>query len=153
VLLKDLLVNRAGQVKIADFGVSGQMQNTIGQKQTFVGTCTFMSPERILGNTYNSNADIWSLGLTLLQCALGRYPYEKCDTFFALLELIQSSPAPSLPADAPYSSVCADFIGQCLLKDPEQRPSAAALLEHEFITKVAADDVDLSQWLANLVNK
>eukprot|EP01104_Vermistella_antarctica_P013314 TRINITY_DN4004_c0_g1_i1.p1 TRINITY_DN4004_c0_g1~~TRINITY_DN4004_c0_g1_i1.p1 ORF type:complete len:324 (-),score=43.59 TRINITY_DN4004_c0_g1_i1:43-1014(-) len=71
----NLLVNSRGEVRITDFGTSGKLSQTWGQAQTFVGTCTYMSPERIRGSSHGGNSDIWSLGLTLLECAIGRYPY------------------------------------------------------------------------------
>ncbi|KAG4387899.1 hypothetical protein AAZX31_09G064200 [Glycine max] len=69
----NLLINHRGEVKITDFGVSVIMENTSGQANTFVGTYSYMSPERIIGNLhgYNYKSDIWSLGLILLKCATG----------------------------------------------------------------------------------
>ena len=71
----NLLINSEGQVKIADFGVSGQIENTLEYKHSWVGTATYMSPERFKGEPYNHDTDIWSLGLAIIECALGRYPY------------------------------------------------------------------------------
>jgi serine/threonine protein kinase len=73
----NILINKAGQVKISDFGVSGQLAHTLSQCASWVGTVTYMSPERIRGSSYSYDSDIWSLGLALLECALGHYPYEK----------------------------------------------------------------------------
>ena len=64
-------------MKIADFGVSGKMQNTYGVMGTFIGTVTYMSPERIVGKPHTSTSDMWSLGLTLLELATGHFPYYK----------------------------------------------------------------------------
>ncbi|KEI42575.1 uncharacterized protein L969DRAFT_84454 [Mixia osmundae IAM 14324] len=69
----NVLVNSAGQVKICDFGVSGELINSIAD--TFVGTSTYMSPERIQGAPYSVRSDTWSLGITLIELALGRFPF------------------------------------------------------------------------------
>ena len=72
----NLLLNSKGQIKIADFGVSGKMLHTNDSKSSWVGTLMYMSPERFRGEHYNANTDIWSLGLTIMECALGYYPYK-----------------------------------------------------------------------------
>lgn len=71
----NLLVSSQGNVKIADFGVSGQLLNTHDNKQTWVGTAKYMSPERYLGSTYNASTDLWSLGMVILECITGQYPF------------------------------------------------------------------------------
>ena len=71
----NLLINSEGRVKIADFGVSGKLESTTDQKNTWVGTVTYMSPERFRGDNYTADTDLWSLGLTIIECAWGRYPY------------------------------------------------------------------------------
>ncbi|WVZ64700.1 hypothetical protein U9M48_014186 [Paspalum notatum var. saurae] len=72
----NLLVNLKGDVKITDFGVSAGLDNTMAMCATFVGTITYMSPERIRNENYSYAADIWSLGLTILECATGKFPYD-----------------------------------------------------------------------------
>ncbi|KAI9620372.1 hypothetical protein KEM48_008195 [Puccinia striiformis f. sp. tritici PST-130] len=69
----NVLFNSQGQVKICDFGVSGELINSIAD--TFVGTSTYMSPERIQGAQYTVKSDVWSLGITLIELALGRFPF------------------------------------------------------------------------------
>jgi len=71
----NILLNKKGQVKIADFGVSGQIEGTYDCRSTWVGTAKYMSPERFSGESYFSDTDIWSLGLILCECANGRFPY------------------------------------------------------------------------------
>lgn len=71
----NILVNRKGQVKIADFGVSGKIDRTMDCLTSWVGTMTHMSPERLKGDPYHSNTDIWSLGLVMVESALGKYPF------------------------------------------------------------------------------
>jgi mitogen-activated protein kinase kinase 1 len=136
----NLLVNHKGEVKISDFGVSAVLANSMGVRDTFVGTCTYMSPERVLGGTYGFDSDIWSLGLTLLECALGQYPYQPPGSeegwmnFYELLQTIVDQPPPVAPADQ-FSPEFCSFISACLQKDPKCRPSAAELLNHPFVNK------------------
>jgi serine/threonine protein kinase len=68
-------MSTSGESKVSDFGISRFVDNTVAQCQTFTGTVTYMSPERISGGQYGFPCDIWALGLTLLECATGRYPY------------------------------------------------------------------------------
>jgi mitogen-activated protein kinase kinase 1 len=75
----NLLINADGLVKIGDFGVSGTLSRTEGTKYTYVGTATYMSPERFNTEGYRADTDIWSLGLSLLEAALGRFPYPEPD--------------------------------------------------------------------------
>lgn len=73
----NVLLNSAGQIKICDFGVSGELINSVAD--TFVGTSTYMSPERISGDPYTVKSDVWSLGITLVELALGRFPFSSDD--------------------------------------------------------------------------
>ena len=75
----NVLINSQGLVKLSDFGLSAELQNSIAMCATFVGTFKYMSPERIKNLTYGQSADIWSLGITLLECATGRYPYSESE--------------------------------------------------------------------------
>jgi serine/threonine protein kinase len=75
----NILVNTNGVVKIADFGVSGTVENTVDCMTSWVGTVTYMSPERIKGESYYSDTDIWSLGLLMVECVTGRFPYPDKD--------------------------------------------------------------------------
>ncbi|KAG8742502.1 MAP kinase kinase (MEK) [Ceratobasidium sp. 414] len=69
----NILFNSKGEIKICDFGVSGELINSIAD--TFVGTSTYMSPERIQGAQYTVKSDVWSLGISLIELALGRFPF------------------------------------------------------------------------------
>ncbi|EKU20136.1 ser thr kinase [Nannochloropsis gaditana CCMP526] len=71
----NLLINSHGEVKVSDFGLSAELQSSLAMCGTFVGTFKYMSPERIRNDPYDYASDVWSLGLTLIECATGRYPY------------------------------------------------------------------------------
>ncbi|CAN1337914.1 Mitogen-activated protein kinase kinase 2 [Linum perenne] len=129
----NLLINHRGEVKITDFGVSAIMQSTLGQANTFVGTYNYMSPERISGGQYDYKSDIWSLGLVLMECATGQFPYsppEKDEGWinvYELMEAVVEQPPPYLPSDQFTPEFCS-FISACVQKDPKARLSALELM-------------------------
>lgn len=71
----NLLLNKNGEVKISDFGISRHVTGTEGKANTFLGTKLYMSPEWLMGKDYMTNCDVWSLGLVVYECALGAYPF------------------------------------------------------------------------------
>ena len=71
----NVLLNSRGEVKLADFGMSGQLASTFSRLASWVGTAAYMSPERISASQYSYESDIWALGVSLWECSVGRYPY------------------------------------------------------------------------------
>eukprot|EP00597_Dinobryon_sp_UTEXLB2267_P009186 CAMPEP_0170084652 /NCGR_PEP_ID=MMETSP0019_2-20121128/19783_1 /TAXON_ID=98059 /ORGANISM="Dinobryon sp., Strain UTEXLB2267" /LENGTH=808 /DNA_ID=CAMNT_0010300823 /DNA_START=372 /DNA_END=2798 /DNA_ORIENTATION=- len=107
---------------------------------TFVGTATYMSPERIDGKEYSYPADVWAMGLTILAVAMGRFPLESAPqghSYWSLLHKIRDSPPPSLPADGPFHKDMRDFLDLCLRTKPEERSSCRQLLRHKFLEQAA----------------
>eukprot|EP00993_Chasmostoma_nieuportense_P007634 NODE_901_length_1774_cov_66.339405_g845_i0.p1 GENE.NODE_901_length_1774_cov_66.339405_g845_i0~~NODE_901_length_1774_cov_66.339405_g845_i0.p1 ORF type:complete len:423 (+),score=115.06 NODE_901_length_1774_cov_66.339405_g845_i0:62-1330(+) len=125
----NLLVNKNGEVKIADFGIA-TTTNTVG-KSTFVGTTTYMSPERIKGGRYGTASDVWSVGLLLVESAAGAFPFKNRSNFIELLIDITSTEKVPLPAH--LSQPCKEFLWACMAQQPENRPSVSELLRHPFI--------------------
>lgn len=68
----NILMRRNGEIKLCDFGASGKLIDSVAH--SFVGSRSYMAPERISGQSYNTSSDVWSLGLTLIELATGRYP-------------------------------------------------------------------------------
>uniref|UniRef100_A0A914C582 mitogen-activated protein kinase kinase n=1 Tax=Acrobeloides nanus TaxID=290746 RepID=A0A914C582_9BILA len=83
----NFLVNTKGEVKISDFGVSKRMQHSVAR--SYVGTNAYMAPERILGSEYKIHSDVWSLGLSLLEMALGRFPFAEHSHSILLSEVMK----------------------------------------------------------------
>ncbi|KAF5667944.1 ste ste7 kinase [Fusarium heterosporum] len=140
----NILVNTRGQVKICDFGVSGNLVASIAR--TNIGCQSYMAPERISGGgfaqagnsdgSYSVQSDVWSLGLTVIECAKGAYPYppEVSSTIFSQLSAIVEGEPPAMPEDT-YSDAAKDFVQSCLHKIPAKRPTYAMLLKHPWLVE------------------
>ncbi|RKP06184.1 kinase-like domain-containing protein [Thamnocephalis sphaerospora] len=140
----NVLTNTKGEVKLCDFGVSGQLIHSLAR--THIGCQSYMAPERISSQestAYTASSDVWSLGLSLLETALGKFPYPS-GSVFAQLNAIVQDPPPELPDT--YSEEARDFIQQCLQKNAQERPTYSKLLEHAFLNKYTDDEVDMQGW-------
>ncbi len=127
----NILLTEDGHIKLADFGVSGQITATISKKNTFVGTPYWMAPEVILRSAYNTKADIWSLGITAWELVHGLPPRANIHPMKVLF-IIPRDDIPKLPST--YSPTFADFFSKCLEKKQSLRGSAETMLQHPFIT-------------------
>lgn len=130
----NVLVAGNGSIRLADFGVAGQLTDTIDKRNTKIGTPFWMAPEVIEQAAYDGCADIWSLGITAIELAKGLPPYAGKLHHFQVLLQIPKNPPPVLDGD--FSAEFKDFVAACLVKDPSTRPTAASLLDHPFMKDV-----------------
>ncbi|MQL71070.1 hypothetical protein Taro_003398 [Colocasia esculenta] len=145
----NLLINLKGEPKITDFGISAGLENSVAMCATFVGTVTYMSPERIRNESYSYPADIWSLGLALFECGTGEFPYTATDGPVNLMLQILYDPSPTPPKGS-FSPEFCSFIDVCLQKDADARPTADQLLSHPFIEKYQSIRVDLAAFVQSI---
>ncbi|CAI5643855.1 unnamed protein product [Oreochromis niloticus] len=133
---QNVLLTENAEVKLVDFGVSAQLDRTVGRRNTFIGTPYWMAPEVIAcdenpDSTYDYRSDIWSLGITAIEMAEGAPPL--CDMHpMRALFLIPRNPPPKLKSKK-WSKKFIDFIESCLVKTYPSRPSTEQLLKHSFI--------------------
>lgn len=151
VKLGNILVNSRGCVKVTDFGISKKLGDN-AFCDTFVGTATHMSPERVLGEDYSFAADIWSLGLCVYELASGIYPYGSVASFPVLFDNLCNKPEPRLPADKFSPGLC-DFTFQQLQRQPDKRATAIQLQAHKWILSklFEVSEHDLLRWLASIM--
>jgi serine/threonine protein kinase len=134
----NLLIDRNGKLKLSDFGCSqtfdGTVSNIHGQIK---GSLAWMAPEVIISKQgYGRKADIWSLGCCVIEMAVAGNPYGEdafsANMFESIIKISNGTLAPKMPKD--FSKECLDFIGACLNRNPNNRPSALELLDHPFIS-------------------
>ncbi|XP_051919177.1 dual specificity mitogen-activated protein kinase kinase 5 isoform X2 [Hippocampus zosterae] len=147
----NMLVNTRGQVKLCDFGVSTQLVNSIAK--TYVGTNAYMAPERISGEQYGIHADVWSVGISFMELALGMFPYPQIQKNqgslmpLQLLQCIVDEDPPVLPAGQ-FSEMFVHFITQCMRRQPKERPAPNNLMGHSFIVQYNDGNAEVvSMWV------
>uniref|UniRef100_A0A2K6BDN7 non-specific serine/threonine protein kinase n=1 Tax=Macaca nemestrina TaxID=9545 RepID=A0A2K6BDN7_MACNE len=127
----------------ADFGVSAKNLKTLQKRDSFIGTPYWMAPEVVMCETmkdtpYDYKADIWSLGITLIEMAQIEPPHHELNPMRVLLKIAKSDP-PTLLTPSKWSVEFRDFLKIALDKNPETRPSAAQLLEHPFVSSITSN--------------
>ncbi|KAL6052912.1 TAO kinase 1a [Balamuthia mandrillaris] len=127
----NVLLNKKGQVKLADFGIT-TLVSPNEKKSTQIGSPFWMSPELIVGDGYDQKTDIWSLGMTILELAEPFHPFFSQEPLSAVFQIV-SGPPPQLTRKEEWSQHFLEFLNLCLDKDPQQRPGATQLLQHQFL--------------------
>lgn len=150
---QNILLNDKGQVKLCDFGVSGEAVNSLAT--TFTGTSFYMAPERIQGQPYSVTCDVWSLGLTLLEVAQGRFPFgsDRMTANIAPIELLTLilTFTPELKdepeANIAWSRAFKSFIEYCLKKDARERPSPRQMIRHPWVQGQMKKKVNMEKFI------
>ena len=137
----NILYNKDGIVKVSDFGIASDKVETVAlfQKGTFCGTLIYMSPARADGAQYSFEADIWSLGVTIIHLAMGQINF--ASSIFGISGLKKNPPriAPQSPSGVPFSVNMQDFVAKCLNPDPATAPTVRDLLAHPWMQGVTVD--------------
>jgi mitogen-activated protein kinase kinase 3 len=148
----NILINRVGIIKLCDFGISGYLVNSVAR--TYEAGCRpYMAPERIDPprdrTGYDIKSDVWSFGITMLEIATGRYPYQNARDFFEQLKSICTDEPPKLTKGR-FSPTFEDFIEQCLRKDYRKRPKYDAIEVHPFIA--LNKNLDISEFTEKVLS-
>lgn len=136
---------------MADLGILKQLAEPSGptaagklpKTSTFVGTTTYMSPERIDGKEYSFPADVWAFGLSMITIARGKFPLDTQGGYWTILHGIRDAPPPQLPAH--FSAECRDFVAQCMKRNPDERKTVKELLKHPFLRRTVVEDLTYDQ--------
>ena len=136
----NLLIDSSGSVKLADFGASRRYANAensgshLSNSKSIMGSVYWMAPEVMKGIGHGRNADIWSLGCTVVEMLTGKHPWKEYDnTWTAMFQIAKSESGPSLPKN--ISQDAREFLQLCFQLDPTKRASAAELLQTRFCTE------------------
>ncbi|VDN57772.1 unnamed protein product, partial [Dracunculus medinensis] len=130
----NILLDLKGAIKLCDFGISGYLVNSVAQTRE-AGCRPYMAPERLLTSAaYDIRSDVWSLGITLEEVALGRFPYPRFNEneLFVQLEQVVYGDAPIMGPSDTYSIMTVKFINSCLIKETDLRPNYKKLMDTEF---------------------
>uniref|UniRef100_A0A8C1UXH2 non-specific serine/threonine protein kinase n=1 Tax=Cyprinus carpio TaxID=7962 RepID=A0A8C1UXH2_CYPCA len=136
----NILLTSDGDVKLADFGVSAKNTKTLQRRDSFIGTPYWMAPEVVMCETskdrpYDYKADIWSLGVTLIELAQIEPPNHEMNPMRVLLKIAKSEP-PTLAIPSRWSPEFSDFLRKALDKNVDNRWNALQLLQHPFVSNV-----------------
>lgn len=144
----NILINKSGQVKVCDFGICGILTNG-SFVESIVGSKPYLAPEKIFPKENqigsSSRGDVWSLGITILEFATGKFPYRHWMNDFEILTDIVYGESPELPSGI-YSDDFNDYINSSLKKEPEERPRHTELLQKQFV--LGNQHVDISSFVA-----
>jgi len=152
----NILLDKEGNIKLCDFGISGQLVDSIAQSRD-AGCRPYMAPERIDPSSakgYDIRSDVWSLGISLIEISTGKFPYPKWNSIFEQLSQVVQGDPPRLHSSPihgyTFTPEFVDFVNTCLIKSELQRPKYARLLKHPFILRSGAERVDVKSYFSDV---
>ncbi|XP_036073053.1 dual specificity mitogen-activated protein kinase kinase 4b isoform X4 [Oryzias melastigma] len=154
----NILMDRRGNIKLCDFGISGQLVDSIAKTRD-AGCRPYMAPERIDPSAsrqgYDVRSDVWSLGITLYELATGRFPYPKWNSVFDQLTQVVKGEPPQLSnsEERQFSPKFINFVNLCLTKDESKRPKYRELLKHSFILMYEERFVDVASYVCRILDQ
>ncbi|XP_017710659.1 PREDICTED: dual specificity mitogen-activated protein kinase kinase 4 isoform X1 [Rhinopithecus bieti] len=154
----NILLDRSGNIKLCDFGISGQLVDSIAKTRD-AGCRPYMAPERIDPSAsrqgYDVRSDVWSLGITLYELATGRFPYPKWNSVFDQLTQVVKGDPPQLSnsEEREFSPSFINFVNLCLTKDESKRPKYKELLKHPFILMYEERAVEVACYVCKILDQ
>ncbi|XP_044247717.1 dual specificity mitogen-activated protein kinase kinase 4 isoform X4 [Ursus arctos] len=154
----NILLDRSGNIKLCDFGISGQLVDSIAKTRD-AGCRPYMAPERIDPSAsrqgYDVRSDVWSLGITLYELATGRFPYPKWNSVFDQLTQVVKGDPPQLSnsEEREFSPSFINFVNLCLTKDESKRPKYKELLKHPFILMYEERSVEVACYVCKILDQ
>ncbi|KAI4482907.1 hypothetical protein M0802_013616 [Mischocyttarus mexicanus] len=146
----NILLTREGEIRLVDFGLSKMIKGELGKRNTCIGSPNWMAPEMVTSKAtgsdsgYGSRADVWAIGITAIELADGRPPFQDMHPTRALFQIVRNPP-PTLYRQSNWSQDFNDFISECLEKNPDNRPFMAEIIEHPFLSELPENDYLLAQ--------
>ncbi|XP_023290872.2 dual specificity mitogen-activated protein kinase kinase 4 [Lucilia cuprina] len=149
----NILLHKRGDIKLCDFGISGQLVDSIAKTKD-AGCRPYMAPERIdpeRAKGYDVRSDVWSLGITLMEVATGTFPYRRWDSVFEqLCQVVQGDP-PRLQQGQEFSTEFVEFVNTCLIKNESERPKYDRLLQMPFILRGERSNTDVAEYVTDIL--
>jgi len=156
----NILLDKSGAIKLCDFGISGQLVDSIAKTRD-AGCRPYMAPERIdpqRSREYDVRSDVWSLGITLIELATGKFPYPKWNSVFEQLTQVVHGDPPRLTGnnngvESSFTIDFINFVNLCLMKDESVRPKYTKLLEHPFILTSEREQLDMGGYVTAILDR
>ncbi|TMS37000.1 hypothetical protein L596_004032 [Steinernema carpocapsae] len=130
----NILLDRNGSIKLCDFGIAGCLVDSIARTRD-IGCQPYMAPERLSEGRYDVRADVWSLGITLVEICTGQFPYSSWTTPFEQVASVVNGDPPVMTSDSKYSIELISYVNLCLIKDKNSRPKYDDLMKEHFFCK------------------